>query len=67
MVATEGLFDKIPVRDVREAAKAVQSELSRSHSKLMDTLNKGDKPDEKMKETILSVAKKITKDYEEKK
>lgn len=67
LVATEGLFDKIPVRDVREAAKAVQSELSRSHSKLMDTLNKGDKPDEKMKETILSVAKKITKDYEEKK
>ncbi|MBI5357491.1 F0F1 ATP synthase subunit alpha [Candidatus Saccharibacteria bacterium] len=65
LAATEGLFDKVAVKDVREAAKAVLSELNRNHKKLMEKLNEGDKPDDKMKETILAAAKKISKDYEE--
>jgi len=65
MAATEGVFDKVPLKDVRTAASAMLGELKRSEKKAMDTLNEGNKPDDKMKETILKVAKKIAKDYEE--
>lgn len=64
MAATEGAFDTVPLNEVRTAAAAMLSELGRSHKKDMDKLNEGDKPDDKMKETIVSVAKKIAKDYE---
>lgn len=65
LAATEGLFDKVAVKDVREAAKSMLSELGRSHKKSMDELNKGDKPSDKIKETILSTAKNVAKDFEE--
>ncbi len=66
MAATEGVLDVVPVSKVRAAAEALLSELKRSHKKAMDTLNEGGKPDDSMKETILSTAKKIAKEYEEK-
>ncbi len=64
MAATEGIFDVVPVAKVRDAAAALLAELKHSHRKAMDTLNEGGKPDDKMKETIISVAKKIAKEYE---
>jgi F-type H+-transporting ATPase subunit alpha len=64
LAATEGIFDTVPLNDVRTAAAAMLSELNRSHKKVIEKLNVGDKPDDKTKETILKVAKKIAKDYE---
>jgi F-type H+-transporting ATPase subunit alpha len=64
MAATEGVFDKVPLGDVRTAAAAMLAELGRSNKALMEKLNEGDKPDDKMKATILEVAKKTAKDYE---
>lgn len=63
--ATEGVFDKVPVSKVRAAATAMFTELSRHHKKLTEKLNEGDKPDDKTKDTILQVAKKVAKSYEE--
>ncbi len=64
MAATEGVFDAVPLAEVRTAAAAMLSELGRNHQKVMDKLNEGDKPDDKIKQTILDAAKKIAKDYE---
>lgn len=67
MAATNGAFDKVPVKDVRKASLALFAELTRHHKKMIDTLNEGGKPDDKTKETILKVAEKIAKDHEEEK
>lgn len=67
MAATEGAFDTVPVKDIKKATNALLNELNRKHKKTMEKLNEGDKPDEKTKNTILSVAKSIAKDYKEEK
>jgi F-type H+-transporting ATPase subunit alpha len=67
MAATEGEFDNVPVKDIQKAVRALLNELHRSHKKDMDKLNIGDKPDEKIKKTILSAAKKIASGYKEEK
>jgi F-type H+-transporting ATPase subunit alpha len=64
LVATEGVFDTVPIQDVRHAGEALFTELRRSHKKLIDVLNEGDKPSEETKQTILGVGKKIAKEYE---
>jgi F-type H+-transporting ATPase subunit alpha len=65
MAATNGAFDSVAVKNVRAAALAMFNELKHSHKKLIEKLNEGGKPDDKMKETILEVAKKVAKDHEE--
>jgi F-type H+-transporting ATPase subunit alpha len=67
MAANDGVFDTIPVAKVRAAAEALFNDLKSHHKKLIEELNKGGKPDDKTKETILNVAKKVAKDYEEEK
>lgn len=67
LAATEGVFDNVPVSKVRAAAEALFNDLKRSHKKLIETLNEGAKPDDKTRETILDVAKKVAKDFEEEK
>lgn len=61
--ANDGAFDPVPVEKIGDASKALLAELSRSHKKLMDKLNEGDKPDEKMTNTIIKVAKDVAKDF----
>lgn len=64
LAATEGSFDKVPVRDIRAAGEALFAELHRSHKKAMDELNEGDKPSDKTKQLVIDVAHKIAKEYE---
>jgi F-type H+/Na+-transporting ATPase subunit alpha len=64
MAANEGVFDKVPVGKVRVAAEAIFNDLKTHHKKLIEELNKGGKPDDKTKETILKAAQKVGKDYE---
>ena len=67
MAATEGAFDKVSVNDVQKCKEAFLSDLKRKHKKEMETLNKGDKPDDKLKKAILAVAETVSKDYKEQK
>lgn len=66
LAATEGIFDSVPLKDVRKASDALLSAMHQQHKKLTDELNTGNKPDEKTVETILKLAKDIAKEYMEK-
>lgn len=63
LAATEGAFDDVPVEKVKDAQHAMLSTLSKQNKKEMNQLNKGDKPDEKLKKAILKVAETIAKEY----
>ena len=67
LAATEGVFDKVPVKDIPKTVNTLLNELNRKHKKAMEKLNEGDKPDDKVKDSILSVAKSIARDYKEEK
>jgi F-type H+-transporting ATPase subunit alpha len=66
LAANEGVFDTVPVNDIRKASDALLAELKRSHKKMIEKLNEGGKPDEKTVKTILDVAKKVAKEFEAK-
>jgi F-type H+/Na+-transporting ATPase subunit alpha len=59
MAATEGAFDRVPVEKIKAAQEELVSTIDKDHKKLVDELNKGDKPSDDAKETILKVAKKV--------
>ncbi len=61
--ANDGAFDDVPVEKINEVRDSLLGELKRSHKKLVDLLNSGDKPDDKTVETITKVAKDIAKGY----
>ncbi len=67
MAATNGVFDKVPVKDVRKVAGLMFADLKRNHKKTIDKLNEGDKPSDEIKDVILKVAGTIAKDHEEEK
>jgi F-type H+-transporting ATPase subunit alpha len=60
----EGLFDNIPVAKIKDAQAALLTKLWTDHKEDMRALNKGDKPDEKLLETIKKVAKAVAKGFE---
>lgn len=60
----EGLFDSVPVAKIKDAQAALLTKLWTDHKEDMRTLNKGDKPDEKLLETIKKVAKTTAKGFE---
>lgn len=66
LAANEGLFDAVPVADIKKAQDSVLNALHSGHRKEMTVLDKGDKPDDKLRELILKVAKQIAKEYQEK-
>jgi F-type H+-transporting ATPase subunit alpha len=66
IAANEGIFDEVPVADINKASDALHAELKRSHKSLVDALNEGGKPDDKMHDTIVSAAKKVAKEFEAK-
>lgn len=63
LAATKGVFDKVPLDKVKVAEEALLRELKSKHAKLTDTINTGDKPSDEQNDTILKVAKDITKAY----
>ena len=64
--ANEGVFDSVPVTETKAAAATILGDLHKQHKKEMDTLNKGDKADDKTAALILKVAKSVAKQYEPK-
>lgn len=61
----EGVFDKVNVAKIKDAQAALLTKLWTDHKDGMRTLNKGDKPDEKMLELIKKVATSVAKGYED--
>ena len=60
---TEGLFNEVPVAKIQEARTALLSYIKKKHKKLIDTLNTGAKPEDKVKETIKEAAKEVASEY----
>lgn len=65
IAATEGAFDSVPVEQIKKAQHALLSQLWSEKKKDMQTLDKGDKVDDKMKKVILDQAAKVAKEYKE--
>jgi F-type H+-transporting ATPase subunit alpha len=63
LAATEGCFDKVPVEKIEKAKEALLSRLNAKHKKVMSELDKGDKPTDLMRKTILDIAKAIAEEY----
>lgn len=67
VAATNGAFDEVPVEKIKKAQLALMTQLWSDKRKDMQTLEKGDKVDDKMKKTILDQAQKVAKEYKEEK
>jgi F-type H+/Na+-transporting ATPase subunit alpha len=67
MAASKGAFDTVPTEKVKAAQAELLSELETNHKDVMKTLDKGDKPDEKIEKVILQAAEKVAKSYAAKK
>lgn len=65
IAATEGAFDTVPVAHIKKAQHALLSQLWSEKRKDMETLDKGDKVDDKMKEIILKAAETVAKEYKD--
>ncbi len=63
LAATEGSFDNVPLDSIKKAQEALLSELHSAHRKEMTTLNRGDKPDDKLHDLIVKIANKVAKEY----
>lgn len=66
IAANEGMFDSVPVADIKPAQAALLDVLAKECKKEMNDLNKGDKPDEKVIKLIVKTAQTIVKAYAEK-
>ena len=66
LAANEGVFDKVPVSDIKKAQDALLNGLHSQHKKEMSQLDKGDKPDDKLKDLIVKVGKQVAKEYQDK-
>lgn len=65
MAATQGAFDRVPVEKIKDAQAALLHQLHSEHRKVMDELNKGDKPSEAATDAILKAARTIAENYGE--
>jgi F-type H+-transporting ATPase subunit alpha len=63
LAANEGAFDVVPVAKIKDAQAELISAVDKDHKKLVDELNKGDKPSDEAKEQILKLAKKVADGY----
>src|ERR1700712_1002089 len=66
MAATKGAFDGVPVAKVKQAQAELISSLENDHKDIVDTLNEGAKPDDKLVEKILKIAEKVAHSYKPK-
>jgi F-type H+-transporting ATPase subunit alpha len=65
LAANEGAFDAVPIKDIKHAQETLLSRLHKDHRKLMDTLDKGDKPSEEITRAILKMTQEVAKGYKE--
>ena len=63
MAVTDGYFDVVPVNKISDAATQLRDRLWSSDKKLMQELEKGDKPSDKAKKVVEKVAKEIAEEF----
>ena len=63
---TNGLFDEVPTAKIKDAQASLLLKLSSEHMDEMKVIDKGDKPTKDQTDLITSVAKKVSKGFEEK-
>ncbi|HSX29018.1 MAG TPA: F0F1 ATP synthase subunit alpha [Candidatus Saccharimonadales bacterium] len=63
MAATKGPFDVVPVAKMKDVQAELISLLESKHKDVMETLNTGNKPDEKLEKVIIDAAEKVAKSY----
>lgn len=66
LAATEGGFDGIPIESVKAAQTALTTTLTQKHKKIVESLQKGDKPGEEVKKAVVETAEKVAKQYKKK-
>lgn len=63
MAANGGAFDVVPVAKIKDAQHELLKFMADKHKDVVKTLNKGDKPDEKIEKTVTESAQKVAKSY----
>jgi F-type H+-transporting ATPase subunit alpha len=63
LAATEGCFDKVEISKIKNAEGALLREFKSKHGKLLEKIDAGTEPDDKEKEAILALAKKVAESY----
>src|SRR5207245_8477389 len=63
IAATSGAFDHLESREVATAVHDLLTRIKKAHAKLIDSLNTGQKPEEKDTEQIIAVAREVAKTF----
>lgn len=63
LAATKGAFDAIPVDKIKAAQAELISSVEHDHKKIVESLNKGEKPADETIETVLKAAEKVAHSY----
>lgn len=64
LAVTNGCFDNVELPKIKPAEAALLAELKSKHAKLVEAINKGDKPTDEQTNQVLKVAQTIAKSYE---
>jgi F-type H+-transporting ATPase subunit alpha len=63
IASTEGAFDGLDVSDIKPAQQALLELVQSKHKKLADKFDKGEKPTDEDKKTVVEIAQKIADEY----
>jgi len=63
IAGTEGAFDNVPVEKIKAAQESLLTSLNAEHKKIVDLLQKGEKPDDATKKKIAEAATAIAAQY----
>jgi len=63
IAGTSGAFDGVPVENVKSAQSALLSNVEQKHKKLVDELNKNEKPSDALRDSIAKAAEAVAKQY----
>ena len=63
IAGTEGAFDNVPVEKIKAAQESLLTSLNAKHKKIVDLLQKGEKPDDATKKKIAEAATAIAAQY----
>ncbi len=63
LAATKGAFDSVPVAKIKAAQAELVSAIEHGHKKIIESLNKGEKPSDEIVETIVKAAGKVAHSY----
>lgn len=63
LAATQGALDTVPVEKIKPAQAELLAVMNSDHKKLVDELNKGDKPSNEVIKTVVAAAEKVAASF----